>query len=219
MTERLPSAKGAARGSWLSNRLVRAGYSVDVHGADHVPDSGPVILAPNHLGFIDGPLLFGVSPRPVHTLAKHEMFRGPVGWVLRSVGQIPVDRDQPSRAALQSVLGVLADDRVVAIYPEGTRGAGDFSELRPGLAWFALRSKAPVVPVVFLGSGSRGRTLGSMPRLRSRLQVVFGAPVKVGGDSRRRSRAELDEATSQLRDALVAHHAETHQRFGGEARE
>jgi 1-acyl-sn-glycerol-3-phosphate acyltransferase len=215
VSERLPTTRGAARGAKLSRVLVRSAWSVHVHGSEHVPTDGPVILAPNHLGFIDGPLLFGMAPRPVHTLAKHEMFRGPVGWVLRAVGQIPVDRDQPNRQALQAVLGILEAGRVVAVYPEGTRGAGDFSELRPGLAWFALRSGAPVVPVVFLGSGSRGRTLGSMPRLRARLDVVFGTPVQLDSGVRR-SRAGLDAASDQLRDALVAHHAETHRRFGGQ---
>lgn len=209
----MPTAGGAAAGARLCRVLVRAAWSIQVHGAEHVPAAGPVILAPNHLGFIDGPLLFGVAPRPVHTLAKHEMFRGPVGWVLRAVGQIPVDRDQPDRTVLQAVLGVLAAGRVVAVYPEGTRGAGDFSELRPGLAWFALRSGAPVVPVVFLGSGTRGRTLGSMPRPRARLDVVFGAPVRVEGGERR-SRAGLDAVSDQLRGALVAHHAQTHRQFG-----
>ena len=213
MTVRLPTARGAAGGRWLSWALVRSAWRVRVTGSELVPAGGPVILAPNHLGFIDGPLLFGVAPRPVHTLAKHEMFRGPVGWVLRAVGQIPVDRDRPDRDVLRTVLGVLAAGRVVAVYPEGTRGAGDFSELRPGLAWFALRSGAPVVPVVFLGSGARGRTLGSLPRLRAQLDVVFGAPVRVESDGRR-SRAALNAAGDQLRDALVAHHADTHRRFG-----
>lgn len=215
MSGRLPTARGAAAGARLCRVLVKAAWSIHVHGAEQVPAGGPVILAPNHLGFIDGPLLFGVSPRPVHTLAKHEMFRGPVGRVLRAVGQIPVDREQPDRTALQAVLGVLAAGRVVAVYPEGTRGAGDFSELRPGLAWFALRSGAPVVPVVFLGSGARGRTLGSMPRLRARLDVVFGAPVRVEGGERR-SRAELDTVSDQLREALVAHHGQTHRHFGSQ---
>lgn len=215
MSDRLPTARGAAAGARLSRVLVKAAWSIHVHGAEQVPAGGPVILAPNHLGFIDGPLLFGVAPRPVHTLAKHEMFRGPVGWVLRAVGQIPVDREHPDRTVLQAVLGVLAAGRVVAVYPEGTRGAGDFSELRPGLAWFALRSGAPVVPVVFLGSGARGRTLVSMPRLRARLDVVFGAPVRVEGDERR-SRAALDTVSDQLREALVAHHAQTHRQFGSQ---
>jgi 1-acyl-sn-glycerol-3-phosphate acyltransferase len=214
VSDGLPSAWGAATGGRLCRALVRAAWQVRVHGAEHVPAAGPVILAPNHLGFIDGPLLFGIAPRPVHTLAKHEMFRGPVGWVLRAVGQIPVDREQPDRDVLQAVLGVLAAGRVVAVYPEGTRGAGDFSELRPGLAWFALRSAAPVVPVVFIGSGERGRTLGSLPRLRARLDIVFGAPVRVESGGRR-SRSELTAAGDRLRAALVAHHTDTHQRFGG----
>lgn len=214
MSSVLPSARGAASGGRLCRALVQAAWQVKVHGAGHVPATGPVILAPNHLGFIDGPLLFGMAPRPVHTLAKHEMFRGPVGWVLRRVGQIPVDREHPDRDVLQAVLGVLASGRVVAVYPEGTRGAGDFSELRLGLAWFALRSRAPVVPVVFLGSGARGRTLGSLPRLRARLDIVFGAPVWVESDGRR-SRSALTAAGDHLRAALVAHHADTHRRFGG----
>jgi 1-acyl-sn-glycerol-3-phosphate acyltransferase len=213
MSDRLPSARGAAAGGRLCRLLVRAAWRIRVHGAEHVPAAGPVILAPNHLGFIDGPLLFGMAPRPVHTLAKHEMFRGLVGWVLRTVGQVPVDRERPDRDVLHAVLGVLERGRVVAVYPEGTRGAGDFSELRPGLAWFALRSGAPVVPVVFLGSGARGRTLGSLPRLRARLDIVFGAPVRVESGGRR-SRAELAAAGDQLRAALVAHHADTHRRFG-----
>lgn len=213
---RLPSARGASWGRQLCRLLVRASWSVRTHGAERVPATGPVILAPNHLGFLDGPLLFGLAPRPVHTLAKHEMFRGLVGWTLRSVGQIPVDRDQPDRSVLQAVLGLLESGRVVAVYPEGTRGAGDFSELRPGLAWFALRSGAPVVPVVFLGSGTRGSMLGSLPRLRARLDVVFGDPVLVRSVGRR-SRSELDDASEQLRKALVAHHADVHERFRGES--
>ena len=217
MSERLPSARGAVYGSRLARFLVWLGWRRSVHGAELVPRTGPVILAPNHLGFLDGPFLFGVCPRPVHTLTKHEMFAGPLGWVLRWVGQIPIDRDQPGRAALQAVTAVLADGRVVAIYPEGTRGVGDFSELRPGLAWFALRSGAPVVPVVFLGSGSRGTTLGSLPRFRSRLQVVFGEPVHVGTGDGRTSRAALQAASEELRDALVAHHRQAYQKFGGQA--
>lgn len=217
MSERLPSARGARYGAKLSRFLAWAGWRVSVHGAENVPESGPVILAPNHLGFIDGPLLFGQCPRPVHTLTKREMFAGPLGRVLGWVGQIPIDRDQPGREALRTVTDVLADGRVVAIFPEGTRGAGDFSELRTGLAWFALRSGAQVVPVVFLGSGSRGTTLGSLPRFRSRMKIVFGEPIRVGTGDRRTSRAALEAASEELREALVKHHRQVHEKFGGEA--
>lgn len=213
MSARLPSAWGAASGRRVCRWLLAAGWSVRVTGAEHVPATGPVILAPNHVGFIDGPLLFGAAPRPVHSLTKDEMFRGPVGWVLRGVGQVPVKRDAPDRTVLQTVLAVLDAGRVVAIYPEGTRGTGEFAELRPGLAWFALRSGSPVVPVVFIGSGARGRTLGALPGLRARIDVVFGPAVRLGQQGRQ-SRSVLDAASEQLRESLVEHHAATHRRFG-----
>ncbi|PZF82617.1 lysophospholipid acyltransferase family protein [Jiangella anatolica] len=200
----LPTYRGSVFGKYAAWTLARLLYRVTITGAEHVPRTGPVILAPNHTGFLDAPLLMGTCPRPVHTLAKKELFKGPLGWLLHGVGQIPLDRDDPSRSMVKSGIGVLDADRVLVVFPEGTRGAGDFSELRTGLAWFALRSGAPVIPVVFTGTASRGRTLGGMPGLRSRVEVVFGRPVTLpaGGG---RTRSALDAATEQLREALVAH--------------
>lgn len=200
----LPTHRGAVVGRWIARGLLRTLWSVRVHGAEHVPTSGPVILAPNHTGFVDAPLLMAACPRPIHNLAKKELFHGPIGWLLRGVGQIPLDRDDPSRNMLKAGVGVLEAGRLLVVFPEGTRGAGDFSDLRTGLAWFALRTGAPVVPVVFVGTGARGRTLGGMPGLRSRLQVVFGQAVTLPGGGGR-TRSALDVATDQLRAALVAH--------------
>lgn len=206
MTEatRLPTSTGAVLGKYTAALLARLLYRVKITGGANVPRTGPVILAPNHTGFLDAPLLMGTCPRPVHTLAKKELFKGPLGWLLHGVGQIPLDRDDPSRSMIKAGTGVLDAGRVLVVFPEGTRGAGDFSELRTGLAWFALRSGAPVVPVVFAGTSGRGRTLGGMPGLRSRVEVVFGRPVTLpaGGG---RTRSALDAATEQLRAALVAH--------------
>lgn len=205
MTEsRLPTHAGAIFGKLAAGTLARLLYRVRIVGGENVPRSGPVILAPNHTGFLDAPLLMGTCPRPVHTLAKKELFTGPLGWLLHGVGQIPLDRDDPSRSMVKAGTGVLDAGRILVVFPEGTRGAGDFSELRTGLAWFALRSGAPVVPVVFTGTGARGHTFGAMPGLRSRVEVVFGRPVVLptGGG---RTRSALDAATEQLREALVAH--------------
>lgn len=199
----LPTAFGAWAGHHVAKFLAWLLYSVRLEGVDNVPRSGPVILAPNHTGFLDAPLLMAACPRSVHTLAKKELFKGPLGWLLRGVGQIPLDRDAPSRDLLRAGMGVLDDDRVLVVFPEGTRGSGDFSELRNGLAWFALRSGAPVVPVVFIGTVGRGRTVGAAPRFRSKIRIVFGAPASLpeGG----RTRSALDAATEKLREALVAH--------------
>ncbi len=184
--------------------LVRTGWSVHVRGAEQVPAAGGVVIASNHVNFLDGPLLFGVAPRPVHCLSKRELFRGPIGWVLRGAGHIPINREGPDREAVSAALQVLKDGQVLGVFPEGTRGSGEFETIRTGVAYFALRTGAPVVPVVCLGVGSRGRTLGALPRPRSRLDVVFGAPFKVE-DTGLRGSARLAAASEQVRAELVAH--------------
>lgn len=201
----IPSHRGAVAGRRIARVLIRILWSLRINGDERVPATGPVILAPNHTGFVDAPLLMATSPRPIHALAKKELFRGPLGWFLHSIGQIPLDRDEPGRAMVQAGLQVLKDQRVLVVFPEGTRGAGDFAEVHTGLAWFALRSGAPVVPVIFRGTGSRGRTLVGLPRFRNRLDVTFGEPIAVNVGNAR-SRAAIDAATAQLHAALIAHH-------------
>lgn len=200
----LPSRRGAAVGRWIAKVLLAGLWSVRVSGAEKVPTDSAVILAPNHTALIDGPLLLGAAPRPTHALVKQEMFRGPIGWLFRGVGQIPLNRSDPGRGLLMTGLSVLSDGRVLVVFPEGTRGSGDFSSLHSGLAWFALRSGAPVVPVVFRGTSSRGRILRGLPQFRSRLDVVFGDPLVLSFDGGR-SRSALDAATVQLRAGLIAH--------------
>ncbi|WP_166354281.1 lysophospholipid acyltransferase family protein [Phytoactinopolyspora limicola] len=204
-TSGVPGRLGAAFGRRLAAILARLFWSVRRYGTENLPESGPVILAPNHTGFLDAPLLMATCPRPIHTLTKQELFRGPIGWVLRSVGQIPLDRDEPGRNLLEAGLGVLEDDRVLVVFPEGTRGAGDFSQMRTGLVWFALRSGAPVVPVVIGGTGSRGRTVAGLPRPRAKLDVVFGAPITLPDAAGRRTKSALEAMTTQLRDVMLAH--------------
>ncbi|QPP11059.1 1-acyl-sn-glycerol-3-phosphate acyltransferase [Streptomyces bathyalis] len=184
-----------------------------VLGAARVPPSGPAILAVNHSHFIDGPMLMGTAPRPVHFLIKQEMFKGPLGSFLHGISQIPVDRGSTDRAAVLGALGVLERGGVMGIFPEGTRGEGDFASLRSGLAYFAVRSGAPVVPVAVLGSNDRpGRLVKALPALRSRIDVVFGDPFEAGDGSGRRTRAALDEATVRIQSRLTDHLAEARRR-------
>lgn len=93
-----------------------------VLGAWRVPASGPVILAVNHSHMIDGPMLMGTAPRPVHFLIKKEAFVGPLDPFLLGIGQLKVDRTTADRTAITNALGVLAGGGVLGIFPEGTRG-------------------------------------------------------------------------------------------------
>ena len=71
------------RGRPTAARIVRRRWDLTVRGAQHVPARGPVVIAANHIGFLDGPLMAIVGPRPVHAMTKRELFSGPLGAFLR----------------------------------------------------------------------------------------------------------------------------------------
>lgn len=201
-----PSAKGAAVGRGIGIGLMYGLWNPRVLGAWRVPAAGPVILAVNHAHALDGPMLMGTAPRPVHFLIKQEAFVGPLGPFLERIGQLKVDRSSADRTAITGALDVLAAGGVLGIFPEGTRGEGDFASLRAGLAYFAVRSGAPIVPVAVLGSSERrGRLVKGLPPLRGRVDVVFGDPFEAGDGSGRRTRRALDEATVRIQERLTAH--------------
>ncbi|MFI1033031.1 lysophospholipid acyltransferase family protein [Streptomyces sp. NPDC020951] len=202
----LPTQRGAEIGRRIGVGLMYGLWRPRVLGAWKVPASGPLIFAVNHSHNIDGPMVIGVAPRASHFLVKKEAFIGPIGSFMTHTGQIKVDRDTTDRTAITRALGVLEKGGVLGIFPEGTRGDGDFAALRAGLAYFAVRSGAPIVPVAVLGSTERrGRLIKALPPLRSRVDVVFGEPFDAGDGSGRRTRKALDEATERIQKQLAAH--------------
>ncbi|MEW2495744.1 lysophospholipid acyltransferase family protein [Streptomyces nodosus] len=201
-----PSARSAEVGRRIGVPLMYGLWRPRVLGAWKVPATGPAILAVNHSHNVDGPMVMGVAPRPTHFLIKKEAFVGPLDPFLRGIGQLKVDRTTADRTAVTRALGVLADGGVLGIFPEGTRGEGDFAALRAGLAYFAVRGGAPIVPVAVLGSSERrGRLIKGLPPLRSRIDVVFGDPFQADDGSGRRTRKALDEATARIQKQLAAH--------------
>ncbi|MFF4164096.1 lysophospholipid acyltransferase family protein [Streptomyces sp. NPDC001741] len=201
-----PTLRGAAVGRGIGIGLMYGLFRPRVLGAWRVPASGPVILAVNHAHNLDGPMLMGTAPRPVHFLIKKEAFVGPLDPFLRGIGQLKVDRTTVDRTAITQALGVLGNGGALGIFPEGTRGEGDFASLRAGLAYFAVRGGAPIVPVAVLGSTERrGRLISALPPLRSRVDVVFGDAFQAGDGSGRRTRKALDEATLLIQGRLTAH--------------
>lgn len=210
----LPSPRGAAVARGIGIGLMNGLWRPRVLGAWRIPAQGPVILAGNHAHNIDGPMLIGTSPRPLHFLVKKEAFVGPLDPFLRAIGQIEVDRKSADRTAVVHALGVLEQGGVLGIFPEGTRGGTEFAELRAGLAYFAVRSGAPIVPVAVLGSAAKGRLVSALPPLRSRIDVVYGEAFVAGDGSGRRTRSALDAATLRIQDRLTAHMAEARRATG-----
>lgn len=202
----VPTKRGAEVGRRIGVGLMYGLWKPRVLGSWKVPATGPVILAVNHSHNIDGPMVIGVAPRASHFLVKKEAFVGPLGPFMRAVGQVEVDRSTADRTAVTRALDVLKGGGVLGIFPEGSRGEGDFAALRAGLAYFAVRSGAPIVPVAVLGSSEKsGRLIKALPPLRSRVDVVFGDPFDAGDGSGRRTRKALDEATERIQKQLAAH--------------
>ncbi|MGV8979260.1 MAG: lysophospholipid acyltransferase family protein [Cellulomonas sp.] len=195
------SERGARWGRRIGQLLAFGVWHARVVGADRVPASGPVLFAANHTGVVDGPVLAGATPRPVHVLVKQEAFTGVAGWFLTSCGQIPVDREG-GRTALTAALSVLRRGGVVGIFPEGNRGRGDASSAHAGIAWLALNGGAPVVPVAVLGTRRTGESVGHVPRFRRRLVIEFGEPLILVREPGTSGRMALSDANEAIRAAL-----------------
>ena len=158
-----------------------------ITGRENVPLDGPVVLASNHLSFIDSIVIpLAVPSRRVTFLAKSEYFtgtglsRGVQRVVFTALGAVPVPRDESmeARAALQTALEVLDRGWACGIYPEGTRSRdGRLYRGRTGIAWLALTSGAPVLPVGLVGT-DRVQPVGSRSLRVARVAVRFGPPVR-----------------------------------------
>lgn len=185
--------------------LARALWSVRVEDAHHVPRRGPVLLAGNHSGFLDGPLVFLLAPRRTAALAKAEIFVGPWPRLWGWLDVVPVHRGAADRAALRAGLAVLRRGGALTVFPEGTRGSGRLESITDGVAWLAVRSGAPVVPVALTGTSDAVERGGWRPNLRAPVTLRFGPPLRLDVTGDPRARSTVRAAAEQVRAALLAH--------------
>ena len=184
--------------------VCRAGWRVKVIGRDRLPSRGAYILAPSHRSLMDIPFLSLVTPRRIHFMAKQELMGIPgLGATFRTLGAFAVARDGSDARALRTALEMLAGDEPLAVYPEGTRGAGPkIGDLHEGAAYLAVRAGVPIVPVGIAGSEEIMGSGKSLPR-PGRATVVVGPPLlpppRSGSVVKRDVVREL---TGRLRDAL-----------------
>jgi 1-acyl-sn-glycerol-3-phosphate acyltransferase len=192
-------------GTPLSNFCRRLGRGmlaslarVEVAGADNLPATGSVLLAANHTHNVDGPMLFSLVRRPTSFFVKAEAFVGPIRPFLLHIGQIPVRRGTVERAPLALALETLAAGGAVGVFPEGSRGTGEVAKVEHGIAYLAVRSGAPVVPIACAGTSAMLRRRS--PR-RPLVRVVIGTPVQI--EQGAASRQAVADAAEQIREALA----------------
>lgn len=185
---------------WLLGRR----WDVRVHGAERTPRTGPVILAGNHIGIMDGPLLAVFAPRPVHALTKVEVFTGRTGRFLTTCGQVPVDRFGVDPRAVRTCLALLRDGAALGIFPEGVRGDGSLDRFHRGAAYLALVTGAPVVPFTVVGTREPGGHTDSLPARGARVDLVLGEPLDLGRVEWPRTRELVAASSAALRRRMLA---------------
>jgi 1-acyl-sn-glycerol-3-phosphate acyltransferase len=188
----------------LGRAVIRRRIKVRIVQGEKLPRTGPVIIACNHVGVVDGPLLAIFAPRPVHALTKQEMFTGFMRRFLLSSGQIPLDRFHPDPLAVKRCLRVLRSGNVVGIFPEGSRGGGEFDRFHTGAAYLAMVTGAPIVPVVQFGTRDPGAGSSSLPAKGVVVDMVFGDPIRIPQTPWPRRKRDVAARSVELRRHLLA---------------
>jgi len=166
----------------LVNSVLSPIYRIEVIGKENMPADGGVLLCANHIDNLDPPVVGITAPRPVHFMAKEELFSVPVlGKIVPHLNAFPVKRGMSDREALRKGLGILKDGKVLGLFPEGTRSkTGEMGKGLAGAGFFALRSDAHVVPCAIIGPYKAFK----------KLKVVYGKPIDMESIKEKKLNAE-----------------------------
>lgn len=183
-------------GRGLIGAIIKPLYRIEVLGRENIPREGGVLICSNHIDNLDPPVVGVTSPRPIHFMAKAELFKVPVlGWILPNVNAFPVKRGVSDRESLRTALKVLKEGKVLGIFPEGTRSKdGKLGKGLSGVGFFALRTDCVVVPCAIIGPY----------KAFGKLRVVYGKPVQMETFRNEKTSAEIvtDKIMDSIRELL-----------------
>jgi len=186
-------------------RLLLALYRTRIEGAENIPTGGAV-LAGNHVSYLDPALLWCASPRPMHFVAKAELWqKGWLGWGLDHLWAFPVERGSADRAMITTATNLLSAGELVGMFPEGTRGQAGSDELgtaHGGVSFIAIRAGVPIVPVGIAGTEKalpRGAKIPRFPRVTIRIGQPLDPESFEGGRKER-----MEAMTAELMKRIAA---------------
>lgn len=180
-------------------------WRMTVSGREHVPATGPYIVAPVHRSIIDTLVVSAVTRRRLRYMGKAELWKhGWSSWILSALGGFPVHRGGADREALRRCIDVIEGGEPLVIFPEGTRQHGDeVQDLFEGAAYVAARTGVPIVPVGLAGT-QEIMPKGSKMIRPGRIHIEVGPAIPPPGDGRegRVPRRVIHETTGQLHEEL-----------------
>jgi 1-acyl-sn-glycerol-3-phosphate acyltransferase len=185
--------------------VARVLFCPSVTGAENIPLTGPVLIAPIHRSNVDFALTLFISKRKVFFMAKDSLFRVPVlGTLITHLGAFPVKRGSADRESMTLSEDVLRQGHALVLFPEGTRKEGRaVAPLHDGAMFVAARTGATIVPVGIGGSDRAMPKGAKLPRF-ARIRIVVGAPIAPPMSEGRVARSALAAKSEELRSALEA---------------
>ena len=170
-------------------------YRAQINGLENIPKEGPLIFCGNHRSYLDPPLMVVTAKRDMKFLAKEELYKNKflafLGWVFEA---IPVKRDEKDIQAIKMSLKDLKEGNCIALFPEGTRNGLDKGEkLKDGVAFFAVRSGAKVIPC-----GIKGGT-----KEQRKVTITYGKPLDYSKYKGCKDKEQLDKITKEIMDNII----------------
>lgn len=189
---------------WAKFILFFSGCRVECLGLENIPRGKGVILASNHQGNADIPILLANLPVTFHFIVKKELFSVPIfGWYLKKAEYLPVDRGNAASAftTLKQALKVLKKGEAITIFPEGTRSRdGKLGTFKRGSMMLAFQSKTPVVPIAINGS-FQAQKRGSLLFYPQKIKVSVGKPIEFP-ETKEMNREEQEVELEKIRQAI-----------------
>lgn len=153
----------------IANVIFRLIYRIEVNGKNNIPKEGRLVLCSNHSHIFDPIIISMVFPRPIHWMAKKQLFKNKLfSAFLNKLGAFPVDREESDLSAIKNSLRVLKEEGVLGIFPEGTRVKKiNLENAKPGVALIGVKSQSFILPVFIKGKF----------KPFSKIEVYFGQPI------------------------------------------
>jgi 1-acyl-sn-glycerol-3-phosphate acyltransferase len=185
-------------GRWFVQTFFRVLSRMDVRGREHIPETGPLIVAANHMHALDLPIVFAVVPRRQTVFAANKWPGKFAGWLMQIFADaIFVERGEPDRGAIARALEVVRQGGALGVAPEGTRSrTGGLIEGKPGTVYLASRSGAPILPIVVWGQEQAMQDWAHLRR--PEIHVRIAEPMNLPPGAEHARAVELASYTDQL---------------------